>query len=136
MSRLTYEESSLPAQARCDSTAKIEVVNGQKTVHSAHIIFPAKDAPKVKSEQKKRQRCRVLTLQSSQRHRTLAKCPKALLTPTQARTAAPEHRAGIIVHGNSASSHAAGAWSFSQQLFCCCDGKRNIIAVPRAYELG
>ena len=44
--------------------------------------------------------------------------------------------AGIIVHGNSASSHAAGAWSFSQQLFCCCDGKRNIIAVPRAYELG
>ena len=52
MSRLTYEEGSLPAQARCVSTVKIGVVKGQKTVHSAHIIFPAKDAPKVKREQK------------------------------------------------------------------------------------
>ena len=67
MSRLTYEEGSLTAQASYVSTVKIEVVNGQKTVHSAHIIFPAKDASKVMREQKKHDIMRHLTFLLPQR---------------------------------------------------------------------
>ena len=134
MSRLTYEESSLPAQARCDSTAKIEVVNVQKTVHSAHIILPVIGIVKVKEPQKKHEGCRVLTLQSSQRHRDGLEAAQIHRQPFF--NAQSGWQQAIIVHGNSASSDAAGACSKTKQLFCCCQRIDISAAAPRAYKLG
>ena len=88
--------------------AKIEVVNGQKAVHSAHIIFPAKDAPKVKREQKKHQRCRVF---SPCRHRKdivmVSKLRKYIGNPSL--TSKSGWQQALVAHRNSGSAAAAKA---------------------------
>ena len=45
-------------------------------------------------------------------------------------------QSALVAHRNSGSAAAAKASWHLTTIICCCFGKANIIAVPRAYELG
>ena len=58
---------SLPAQASCVSTVKIEVVREYLFTFNEFFMLPAIHAVKVMRDQKKHERCRVLTFPLQQR---------------------------------------------------------------------